>query len=180
MLLTGLKESTVSDSFLPLQIVYFQLFYGFLPWLPMSSFHLTRPQTLISSIFLNFFSLHTALDDKGETASETSLRLGPAGQSIWREVWQQPAAAGGRWKGTAPHWPQHGWQELQQEEHLQQTQVKQQMLTHSHHTRTWLGDPSLSHFLGTCGHRRRRNSASLQIGISGLGVRMKTEDGGAV
>lgn len=130
---------------------------------------------MINSVFLNFFSLHTALDDKGEAASETSLRLGPAGQSIWREVWQQPAAAGGRWKGTAPHWPQHGWQELQQEEHLQPTQVKQQTLTHSHHTRTWLSGPPLSHFLGMCGHLRRCNSASLQVRISGLWVRMKTE-----
>lgn len=135
---------------------------------------------MINSVFLNFFSLHTALDDKGEAASETSLRLGPAGQTIWREVWQQPAAAGGRWKGTAPHWPQHGWQELQQEEHLQPAQVKQRTLTHSHHTRTWLSGPPLSHFLGMCGHRRRCNSASLQVRISGLWVRMKTDDGGAI
>ena len=80
-------------------------------------------------------------DDKGEAASEASIRLRPAGQSVWREVWQQPAAAGGRREGSAPHRPQLRRQELQQEEHLQPTQVMQQTLAHSHHVRAWLDDP---------------------------------------
>lgn len=90
---------------------------------------------------MNFLLAPRCSDDKREAASEASIRLRPAGESVWGEVWQQPAAAGGRWEGSAPHRPQLRRQELQQEEHLQPTQVKQQTLAHSHHVRAWLDDP---------------------------------------
>lgn len=70
-------------------------------------------------------------DDKREAASEAGYRLRPAWrEGVRGEVGQQPAAAGGGREGSAPHWPQHCGQELQQEEHLQSTQVNQQTLTH--------------------------------------------------
>lgn len=77
------------------------------------------------------FFLPYLIDDKGEAAPETRLRLRPAEQVVGREVRQQPAAAGGRREGSAAHRPQHGGQELQQEEHLQPPQVK---------TAAWLND----------------------------------------
>lgn len=64
------------------------------------------------------------VDDKGEAAAETGLRLRPAEQIAGRKVGQQPAAAGGRREGSAAYRPQHGGQELQQEEYLQPPQVK--------------------------------------------------------
>lgn len=62
-------------------------------------------------------------DDQGEAAAETGVHLRPAEQIAGGEVGQQPAAAGGGREGSAADRPQHGGQELRQEEHLQPPQV---------------------------------------------------------
>lgn len=78
------------------------------------------------------------LDDKGEAAAEAGLRGGAAREGVRREDGQQPAAAGGRREGPAPHRPQHRGQKLQQEEHLQPTQVKKEKKKVKHPTLTQL------------------------------------------
>lgn len=97
-------------------------------------------QTAHHKFYVSDILLPYSSDDKGEATSETCLWLRPAGQSVRRKVWQQSAAAGGRWKGAAPHRPQHCRQELQQEEHLQPAQVKLQLCVG-----TWLNDLLLEH-----------------------------------
>lgn len=77
------------------------------------------------------------LDDKGEAAAEAGLRGGAAREGVRRQDGQQPAAAGGRREGPAPHRPQHRGQKLQQEEHLQPTQVKKKN-PHTSHCRSSL------------------------------------------
>lgn len=82
----------------------------------------------VSKLMVCVSSLHPfgCSDDQGEAASEACLRFRPTWREVlWRKVGQRPAAAGGRWESSTSHRPQHCWQELQQEEHLQPTQVNE-------------------------------------------------------